>query len=76
MDQMTLLRFEWRQARRRATQSRKHGDRAGELIATGQAEALYRALVWPGRASSPAESTVVSEQSGLAGTTATPTPKR
>ena len=59
MDQMTLLRFEWRQARRRASQSRNHGDRAGELIATGQAEALYRALS--------AGQTVASVLPGLAG---------
>ena len=73
MDQMTLLRFEWRQARRRASQSRNHGDRAGYLIAAGQAEALYRQLS--------AGSTVASEPSGvaaplgLAGTTASPTPR-
>ena len=67
MDQMTLLRFEWRQARRRASQSRKHGDRAGELIATGQAEALYRALS--------VASMDASELSGTVGFTATPTPR-
>jgi hypothetical protein len=65
MDQMTLLRFEWRQARRRASQSRNHGDRAGYLIAAGQAEALYR--------QPSAGSTVANVSGAPASSTAAPT---